>query len=104
MQAFFIKLLFKLPKSLLIKWSGKDQIVKSYRKLDPGFQYLLKLFEDRDAQVDFKKPAAEVRKDFDEGRNVIASSLPSNIKTTDHFIQVDGAEIKIREYLSLIHI
>ena len=98
MQAFFIKLLFKLPKSVLIRWSGKEQIIKGYRKLDPGFQYLLKLFEDRDAQVDFTKPAAEVRKAFDEGRNVIASSLPSNIKTTDHFVQVDGAEIKIREY------
>ena len=52
MRAFIAKLLFKLPKNILIKWSGKAQIQKGYRKLDPGFQYLLKVMEDTGAKLD----------------------------------------------------
>ena len=98
MRAFLTKLLFKLPKSLLIKWSGQEQIQKDYRKLDPGFQYLLKLMEDSGTKLDYTKSAAEMRKEFDEGRTLISSSLPSGVKTTDHVIESNGAEIKIREY------
>ena len=98
MRAFLTKLLFKLPKSLLIKWSGKEQIQKDYRKLDPGFQYLLKLMEDSGTKLDYTKSAAEMRKEFDEGRTLISSSLPSGVKTTDHEIESNGAKIKIREY------
>ena len=58
MRAFLTKLLFKLPKSLLIKWSGQEQIQKDYRKLDPGFQYLLKLMEDSGTKLDYTKSAA----------------------------------------------
>ena len=98
MRAFLTKLLFKLPKSLLIKWSGQEQIQKDYRKLDPGFQYLLKLMEDSGTKLDYTKSAAEMRKEFDEGRTLISSSLPSGVKTTDHEIESNGAKIKIREY------
>ena len=98
MRAFLTKLLFKLPKSLLIKWSGQEQIQKDYRKLDPGFQYLLKLMEDSGTKLDYTKSAAEMRKEFDEGRTLISSSLPSGVKTSDHVIESNGAEIKIREY------
>ena len=98
MRAFIAKLLFKLPKSILIKWSGKPQIQKGYRKLDPGFQYLLKVMEDTGAKLDSTKPAAELRKEFEESRSLLSSALPSGIKTTDHFVKTNGAEIKVREY------
>ena len=98
MRAFIAKLLFKLPKSILIKWSGKPQIQRGYRKLDPGFQYLLKVMEDQGAKLDNTKPAAELRKEFEEGRSLLSSALPSGIKTTDHFVKTNGAEIKVREY------
>ena len=52
MRSFLAKLLFKLPASILIRWSGKEQIEKGYRKLDPGFQYLLKVMEDTGAKLD----------------------------------------------------
>ena len=45
--------------------SGKPQIQKGYRKLDPGFQYLLKVMEDTGAKLDSTKPA-ELRKEFEE--------------------------------------
>ena len=98
MRAFLTKLLFKLPKSILIKWSGKEQIQKGYRKLDPGFQYLLKVMEDTGATLDTTKPAADLRKEFEEGRSLISASLPSGIKITDHFINTKDHEIKVREY------
>mgnify|MGYP001496685982 FL=1 len=98
MRAFITKLLFKLPKSILIRWSGKEQIQKGYRKLDPGFQYLLKVMEDTGATLDTTKPAADLRKEFEEGRSLISSSLPSGIKITDHYINTNDHEIKVREY------
>ena len=98
MRAFITKLLFKLPKSILIRWSGKEQIQKGYRKLDPGFQYLLKVMEDTGATLDTTKPAADLRKEFEEGRSLISSSLPSGIKITDHYINTNDNEIKVREY------
>ena len=98
MRAFLARLLFKLPASILIRWSGKEQIEKGYRKLDPGFQYLLKVMEDTGAKLDTTKPAAELRKEFEESRGLISLPLPSGVKTTDHLIQSNGAEIRIREY------
>ena len=98
MRAFITKLLFKLPRSILIRWSGKEQIQKGYRKLDPGFQYLLKVMEDTGATLDTTKPAADLRKEFEEGRSLISSSLPSGIKITDHYINTNDHEIKVREY------
>ena len=98
MRAFLTKLLFKLPKGILIKWSGKEQIQKGYRKLDPGFQYLLKVMNDSGASLDTSKPAEDLRKDFEEGRSLISASLPSGIKITDHYIKTNDHEIKVREY------
>ena len=98
MRAFLARLLFKLPASILIKWSGKKQIEKGYRKLDPGFQYLLKVMEDTGAKLDTTKPAAELRKEFEESRGLISLPLPSGVKTTDHLIKSNGAEIRVREY------
>ena len=98
MRTFLAKLLFKLPASILIRWSGKEQIEKGYRKLDPGFQYLLKVMEDTGAKLDTTKPAAELRKEFEESRGLISLPLPSGVKTTDHLIKSNGAEIRVREY------
>ena len=98
MRTFLAKLLFKLPASILIRWSGKEQIEKGYRKLDPGFQYLLKVMEDTGAKLDTSKPAAELRKEFEESRGLISLPLPSGVKTTDHIIKSNGAEIRVREY------
>ena len=98
MRAFLARLLFKLPASILIRWSGKKQIEKGYRKLDPGFQYLLKVMEDTGAKLDTTKPAAELRKEFEESRGLLSLSLPSGVKTTDHLIKSNGAEIRVREY------
>ena len=100
MRAFLTKLLFKLPKGILIKWSGKEQIQKGYRKLDPGFQYLLKVMNDSGASLDTTKPAADLWKDFEEGRSLISASLPSGIKITDHYIKTNDHEIKIRESIN----
>ena len=60
MRAFLARLLFKLPASILIRWSGKEQIEKGYRKLDPGFQYLLKVMEDTGAKLDTTKPGRRI--------------------------------------------
>ena len=98
MRTFLTKLLFKLPASILIRWSGKNQIEKGYRKLDPGFQYLMKIMENIGAKLDTSKPAAELRKEFEERRGLLLLSLPSGVKTTDHIIKSNGAEIKVREY------
>ena len=54
MRTFLTKLLFKLPASILIRWSGKEQIEKGYRKLDPGFQYLMKIMENIGAKQKIK--------------------------------------------------
>ena len=54
--------------------------------------------EDSGTKLDYTKSAAEMRKEFDEGRTLISSSLPSGVKTIDHEIESNGAEIKIREY------
>ena len=48
---------------------SKKQIEKGYRKLDSGFQYLLKLMDDMGVKLDTAKPGAELRKEFEEGRN-----------------------------------
>ena len=98
MRTFLTKLLFKLPASILIRWSGKEQIEKGYRKLDPGFQYLMKIMENIGAKLDTSKPAAELRKEFEERRGLLLMPLPSGVKTTDHIIKSNGAEIKVREY------
>ena len=98
MRAFLTKLLFKLPASILIRWSGKEQIKKGYRKLDPGFQYLLKVMEDTGAKLDTTKPAAELRKEFEDSRSLLSLPLPSGVKTTDHIVKSNGAEIRVREY------
>ena len=98
MRTFLTKLLFKLPASILIRWSGKNQIEKGYRKLDPGFQYLMKIMENIGAKLDTSKPAAELRKEFEERRGLLLLPLPSGVKTTDHIIKSNGAEIKVREY------
>ena len=98
MRTFLTKLLFKLPASILIRWSGKEQIEKGYRKLDPGFQYLMKIMENIGAKLDTSKPAAELRKEFEERRGLLLLPLPSGVKTTDHIIKSNGAEIKVREY------
>ena len=44
------------------------------------------------------KAAADLRKEFEEGRSLISASLPSGIKITDHFINTKDHEIKVREY------
>ena len=80
MRTFLARLLFKLPASILIKWSGKKQIEKGYRKLDPGFQYLLKVMEDTGAKLDTTKPAAELRKEFEESRGLISLPCPQESK------------------------
>ena len=98
MRTFLIKLLFKLPPSILIRWSGKKQIEKGYRKLDPGFQYLIKIMENIGAKLDTSKPAAELRKEFEERRGLLLLSLPSGVRITDHVVKSNGAEIKVREY------
>ena len=98
MRTFLTKLLFKLPASILIRWSGKKQIEKGYRKLDPGFQYLMKIMENIGAKLDTSKPAAELRKEFEERRGLLLLPLPSGVKTTDHIIKSNSAEIKVREY------
>ena len=98
MRTFLTKLLFKLPPSILIRWSGKKQIEKGYRKLDPGFQYLMKIMENIGAKLDTSKPAAELRKEFEERRGLLLLPLPSGVKTTDHIIKSNSAEIKVREY------
>ena len=98
MRTFLIKLLFKLPPSILIRWSGKKQIEKGYRKLDPGFQYLMKIMENIGAKLDTSKPAAELRKEFEERRGLLLLSLPSGVRITDHVVKSNGAEIKVREY------
>ena len=98
MRTFLTKLLFKLPPSILIRLSGKKQIEKGYRKLDPGFQYLMKIMENIGAKLDTSKPAAELRKEFEERRGLLLLPLPSGVKTTDHIIKSNGAEIKVREY------
>ena len=98
MRTFLTKLLFKLPSSILIRWSGKKQIEKGYRKLDPGFQYLIKIMENIGAKLDTSKPAAELRKEFEERRSLLLMPLPSGVDTTDHIIKSNGAEIKVREY------
>lgn len=98
MRTFLTKLLFKLPPSILIRWSGKKQIEKGYRKLDPGFQYLMKIMENIGAKLDTSKPAAELRKEFEERRGLLLLSLPSGVKITDHVVKSNGAEIKVREY------
>ena len=81
MRAFLARLLFKLPSSILIRWSGKEQIEKGYRKLDPGFQYLLKVMEDTGAKLDTSKPAAELRKEFEESRGLILCPCPQESKS-----------------------
>ena len=98
MRTFLIKLLFKLPPSILIRWSGKKQVEKGYRKLDPGFQYLMKIMENIGAKLDTSKPAAELRKEFEERRGLLLLSLPSGVRITDHVVKSNGAEIKVREY------
>ena len=98
MRTFLTKLLFKLPPSILIRWSGKKQIEKGYRKLDPGFQYLMKIMENIGAKLDTSKPAAELRKEFEERRGLLLLSLPSGVRITDHVVKSNGAEIKVREY------
>ena len=98
MRTFLTKLLFKLPPSILIRWSGKEQIEKGYRKLDPGFQFLMKIMENVGAKLDTSKPAAELRKEFEERRGLLLLPLPSGVKTTDHIIKSNNAEIKVREY------
>jgi hypothetical protein len=98
MRTFLTKLLFKLPASILIRWSGKEQIEKGYRKLDPGFQYLLKVMDDMGVKLDTTKPGAELRKDFEEGRGLVSLPIPSGIRATDHIVKSNGAEIKVREY------
>ena len=98
MRTFLTKLLFKLPASILIRWSGKDQIEKGYRKLDSGFQYLLKLMDDMGVKLDTTKPGAELRKEFEEGRGLVSLPIPSGIRITDHIVKSNGAEIKVREY------
>ena len=98
MRTFLTKLLFKLPASILIRWSGKDQIEKGYRKLDSGFQYLLKLMDDMGVKLDTTKPGAELRKEFEEGRSLVTLPIPSGIRTADHIVKSNGAEIRVREY------
>ena len=98
MRTFLTKLLFKLPASILIRLSGKEQIEKGYRKLDPGFQFLMKIMENVGAKLDTSKPAAELRKEFEERRSLLLMPLPSGVDTTDHIIKSNGAEIKVREY------
>ena len=92
MRTFLTKLLFKLPPSILIRWSGKEQIEKGYRKLDPGFQYLIKIMENIGAKLDTSKPAAELRKEFEERRGLLLLPLPSGVKTTDHIIKSNSAQ------------
>ena len=54
--------------------------------------------EDTGAKLDTTKPAAELRKEFEESRGLISLPLPSGVKTTDHLIKSNGAEIRVREY------
>ena len=80
MRTFLTKLLFKLPASILIRWSGKEQIEKGYRKLDSGFQYLLKLMDDMGVKLDTTKPGAELRKEFEEGRVWFLCQYPQELE------------------------
>ena len=50
------------------------------------------------AKLDTSKPAAELRKEFEERRGLLLLPLPSGVKTTDHIVKSNGAEIKVREY------
>ena len=50
------------------------------------------------AKLDTSKPAAELRKEFEESRGLISLPMPSGVKTTDHLVKSNGAEIRVREY------
>jgi len=99
MLAFFLKLLFKLPKSLLIRLSGKVPVVKGHRTLDAGFQFLLSYLEKSgSAGMDLSTSAAEIRKRFSEEGKELTAAMPSGVSTQDHQVGSNGESIRVREY------
>jgi len=96
----FIKLFFKLPARILFWLSGKDQItINGNRKLDPGFQLLLKYLGEESA--DFSLPASKIREQIAKQTktfNLLAPPFPNNVTFQEHEINRDDNLIHIREY------
>jgi len=95
---FLVKLFFKLPGKVLLWLSGKDQLkTKGGRRLDPGFQLLLRLMGNTSA--DFSLSAPVIREGLAKQSKVFSSVLAKGVTFLDHEITSNGQIIRVREYI-----
>ena len=102
---YLIRIILKLPHNILIWFSGTKQITtKGNRKLDPGFQFLLKHIGEVDpSKIDLSLPASEIRKILakaQETSKAIEAPLDKAVSYTDYKIDGEGGSIRVREYTS----
>ena len=95
-----IKLLMMLPNWLLILLSRKKQIQIEQRKLNPPFQFLLKLTETMVTDWETITPDQFRAGYLEQSR--ISSGFPSEVQWKDHEVEVENSTIKVREYFSEI--
>ena len=96
---FRLNLMMMLPESFRKRMIGDRSIEKDGRTMSPAMQIILYILEKRRITTDIENIGAKKIRDF---YNVTAGALqkrPPRMKTIDHKIDVDGGQIRIREYI-----
>ena len=96
---FRLNLMMMLPESFRKRMIGDRSIEKDGRTMSPAMQIILYILEKRRITKDIENIGAKKIRDF---YNVTAGALqkrPPRMKTIDHKMDVDGGQIRIREYI-----
>ena len=96
---FGLNLMMMLPESFRKRMIGDRSIEKDGRTMSPAMQIILYILEKRRITKDIENIGAKKIRDF---YNVTAGALqkrPPRMKTIDHKMDVDGGQIRIREYI-----
>ena len=100
---YLIRLILNLPGIFLIWLSGSRQkSTKGNRKLDPGFQFLLKHMGKVDpSKIDLSMSSSDIRKIISIAQDDIKSlekPLAKGVSYKDHQVKGEGGSIRVREY------
>jgi hypothetical protein len=100
---YLIRLILNLPGIFLIWLSGSRQkSTKGNRKLDPGFQFLLKHMGKVDpSKIDLSLSSSDIRKIISIAQDDIKSlekPLAKGVSYKDHQVKGEGGSIRVREY------
>jgi acetyl esterase len=96
---FRLNLMMMLPESFRIRMIGDRTIERDGRTMSPAMQMILYILEKRRITKDIENIGAKKIRDFYDTTAGLLQKRPPRIKTIDHYLDLGGDQIRIREYI-----